>query len=83
MFCRDYSACLDVAVARHWPSFTCTYCRDFSPIILDAAAWEEDAARCDAFWLLVDFDLPWLRTSLVVDAFLAGGDDFRTYSDMG
>lgn len=28
--CRSYDACLDIAVARDWPSFTCVSCDAFA-----------------------------------------------------
>lgn len=49
---------------------------------MEITDWQEDAARCDAFWLLVYFDLPHTLLGLTVDAFLPGGQDYEVCSDM-
>ncbi len=32
IYCSHYSFCLNVAVARNWPGFTCAACFDYAPI---------------------------------------------------
>ncbi|MBU0514796.1 MAG: hypothetical protein KJ621_08490 [Proteobacteria bacterium] len=44
--CRQYDQCLDQAIARGWPGFSCMKCGDFKPMQKDPADWIEDNLLC-------------------------------------
>lgn len=52
-FCRLYSDCLNTAIKRKWPSFSCVGCEDFVPVNWDRAEWREDFARCRALLTVI------------------------------
>lgn len=46
--CTHYSSCLDLALDRKWPGFSCRGCGAFEREALDQAGQQEDADRCRA-----------------------------------
>ena len=38
--CRNRPACIDIAIARDWPTFTCHGCRAYEP--MDPDQWRDD-----------------------------------------
>jgi hypothetical protein len=48
VFCRYYSECLDYAISRKWPGFSCQSCGCYEQEKLEGEALNEDAARCMA-----------------------------------
>jgi hypothetical protein len=47
-FCKHYDTCLDMAVIRNWPSFTCGICTDFHPFEWATTELEQDMLHCTA-----------------------------------
>ena len=47
--CAHYSSCLDLALDRKWPGFSCRECGAFDLEELEAAAITEQGDRCRAF----------------------------------
>lgn len=47
VLCKHYSHCLDLAIIRGWPGFSCEQCEryDLEPA-RDAEHWKEQAGRC-------------------------------------
>ncbi len=48
VFCRNYSDCLDYAIHKKWPGFTCQKCDSYEQERLDEAEMGDDYARCMA-----------------------------------
>jgi hypothetical protein len=48
VFCRNYAGCLDYAILRKWPGFSCDNCGCYEQEKLDGQALSEDYARCVA-----------------------------------
>ena len=46
--CAAYGRCLDVAIKRKWPGFTCRKCHAFEPLMLDPREWAADSLACIA-----------------------------------
>lgn len=48
VFCRNYGECLDYAILKKWPGFTCRNCGSYEQEILEGRALNDDYARCIA-----------------------------------
>jgi hypothetical protein len=48
VFCRNYAECLDYAILRKWPGFSCDSCGCYEQEKLEGHALSEDYARCIA-----------------------------------
>ncbi len=46
--CAGYKGCLDLAVKRKWPGFTCRKCHAFEPLVFDPTEWSADTLACIA-----------------------------------
>ena len=46
VFCRNYGECLDYAILRKWPGFTCQNCEGYEQETLEGRALSDDYARC-------------------------------------
>ncbi len=48
VFCRHYGECLNQAIRRRWPGFSCQNCESYEQEMLDGEALNDDYARCMA-----------------------------------
>lgn len=48
VFCRNYAECLDYAILRKWPGFSCLNCSCYEQEILEGHTLDDDYARCVA-----------------------------------
>ncbi len=48
VFCRNYGECLNYAILRKWPGFSCQNCGCYEQEILEGRALNDDYARCMA-----------------------------------
>ena len=48
VFCRNYGECLDYAISKKWPGFSCRSCESYERETLDGEALNDDYARCMA-----------------------------------
>ena len=48
VFCRNYGECLNYAIAKKWPGFSCHSCESYEREMLDGDALNDDYARCMA-----------------------------------
>ena len=48
VLCAGYERCLDQAVKKNWPGFSCQKCRAFEPLRLDPTEWLVDSLACTA-----------------------------------
>ncbi len=48
VFCRNYSECLDHAIQRKWPGFSCQSCDSYEQEKLEGDQLHDDYARCVA-----------------------------------
>ncbi|MCL5405586.1 MAG: hypothetical protein M1398_02490 [Deltaproteobacteria bacterium] len=48
VFCRNYGKCLDYAILRKWPGFSCQNCGCYEQEKLEGQALTDDYARCMA-----------------------------------
>lgn len=48
VFCRNYGECLDYAILRKWPGFSCRNCNFYEQEVLEGQALNDDYARCMA-----------------------------------
>lgn len=47
VLCSNYSRCLEVALVRRWPGFSCSQCASYElESADDVEHWEEQARRC-------------------------------------
>lgn len=46
VFCKRYSACLDVAIEKNWAGFSCEECKAYERERMDREQWDEDHHRC-------------------------------------
>ena len=46
VFCLNYGECLDYAILRKWPGFSCQNCGCYEQEILEGHALNDDHARC-------------------------------------
>jgi hypothetical protein len=48
VFCRNYGDCLDLAIRRRWPGFSCQSCQSYEQEMLEGEELNDDYARCVA-----------------------------------
>jgi hypothetical protein len=48
VFCRHYGECLNLAIRKRWPGFSCQTCESYEQERLDGEALNDDHARCIA-----------------------------------
>ncbi|MFZ2446975.1 MAG: hypothetical protein WAW37_11510 [Syntrophobacteraceae bacterium] len=48
VFCRNYSDCLDQAIKKKWPGFSCESCGSYEQERLEGDLLNDDRARCMA-----------------------------------
>ena len=48
VFCRNYGECLDYAILKKWPGFSCQNCGSYEQELLEGRALSDDYARCMA-----------------------------------
>lgn len=48
VFCRYYGDCLDHAIRKRWPGFSCRHCGSYEQEMLEGTALNDDYARCMA-----------------------------------
>lgn len=48
VFCRNYGECLDYAILKKWPGFSCQNCHCYEQEKLEGQALNDDYARCMA-----------------------------------
>ncbi len=48
VFCRNYGECLNLAIHKRWPGFSCQNCESYEQERLDGEALNDDYARCMA-----------------------------------
>ena len=48
VFCRYYGECLDYAIRKKWPGFSCQSCECYEQERLEGEALSDDFARCMA-----------------------------------
>ncbi len=48
VFCRGYSDCLNQAIQKKWPGFSCEKCSSYEQEYLEGDRLEDDYARCMA-----------------------------------
>lgn len=70
VLCASYGLCLDVALTKSWPGFSCERCGDFQPLQLDLEEWATDAALCEA--LLIAAACPRILDRVTVNMLLEG-----------
>lgn len=59
VMCQDYGTCLDKALQRGWPGFTCSACKDYCTEDLDNASyWQVQAERSGAILKRIFVDKP-------------------------
>jgi len=46
VFCLHYGDCLDYAIRKRWPGFSCQVCESYEQEKLDGDALRDDFARC-------------------------------------
>jgi len=46
VFCRNYGDCLDQAIKKKWPGFSCDDCIAYEREMLDGDQLSDDYARC-------------------------------------
>jgi len=49
VFCRYYGECLDLAISKRWPGFSCLNCESYEQETLNIEELKEEYARCVAF----------------------------------
>jgi hypothetical protein len=52
VFCQKYGDCLDYAIRKRWPGFSCQDCESYEQEMLSEQELNDDYARCVAFALL-------------------------------
>ncbi len=52
VFCRKYGDCLDYAIRKRWPGFSCQDCESYEQETLNREELNDDYARCVAFALV-------------------------------
>jgi hypothetical protein len=55
ILCAGYERCLDQAVKKKWPGFSCQKCRAFEPLELDPSEWLLDTLACTALMYVAEF----------------------------
>ncbi len=48
VFCTNYSDCLNQAIRKKWPGFSCEKCNDYEQELFDNGQLNDDHARCMA-----------------------------------
>jgi len=48
VFCMHYGECLNMAIRKRWPGFSCQNCESYEQERLDGEALNDDHARCMA-----------------------------------
>jgi hypothetical protein len=48
VFCRSYSDCLNLAIRKKWPGFSCERCTSYEQESLEGDRLDDDYARCMA-----------------------------------
>ncbi|MEM5786136.1 MAG: hypothetical protein AAGU11_02385 [Syntrophobacteraceae bacterium] len=48
VFCRNYSECLDEAITKKWPGFSCQGCESYEREMLEGDELNDDYERCVA-----------------------------------
>ena len=51
VFCKNYEICLNLAITRHWNSFTCEECNNYGFAKGSPVKWLADNLKC---WELID-----------------------------
>ncbi len=52
VFCLNYGRCLDYAILKKWPGFSCDRCGGYEQEKLEGQALDDDHARCVALAFL-------------------------------
>ena len=53
VFCRNYSWCLDFAIQKKWPSFSCQNCNSYQQELLARDQLRDEQANCMALAFVI------------------------------
>ncbi len=48
VFCKNYNECLNLAISKKWPGFSCQQCESYEQEKLEGTLLSEDYERCMA-----------------------------------